>query len=176
METPLDTDNGLDNASVEAGNGLTERMMVMLELAYHNHSNRQIGALLGISAHAVKNRLALIYKRVGLDQRQGAWGRVDALRWWHEERRGQRRVVARVALLLAGLTRADREPCVARGDGIAHARLSPASVREIRRLHAGGGWTGEVLAQRYGVSRATIRRVVRGETWRHVLTDEREAS
>ncbi len=101
METPLDTDNGLEDASVEAGNGLTERMMVMLEVAYHNHSNRQIGDLLGVSAHAVKNRLALIYKRVGLDPRPGPWGRVAALRWWHDERRQHRRVVARVAILLA---------------------------------------------------------------------------
>ncbi len=176
----MDDTNGLDHtddaADDAAGHGLTERMMVMLELAYHNHSNRQIAALLGVSHAGVKNRLALIYKRVGLDQRQGAWGRVDALRWWHEERRGQRRVVARVALLLAGLTRGNREPCVARGDGIANARLSPASVREIRRLHAGGGWTREALAQRYGVHRATIRRVLHGQTWRHVRADERDAS
>ncbi len=172
-------DDGLETQDARA-HGLSERMMVMLELAYHNHSNRAIAALLHISHAGVKNRLALIYRRVGLDQRPGAWGRVDALRWWHTERRHQRRVVARVALLLAGLTPVDQEPCVARGEGIAHARLSAASVREIRRLHAGGlsggGWTGEALARRYGVSRATIRRVVRGETWRHVRTDDRKAS
>jgi len=92
-------DGGDDTAN--AGNELTERMMVMLELAYHSFTNREIGALLGISPHAVKNRLALIYKRVGLDQRPGPWGRVAALRWWHDARRSQRRVVARVAILLA---------------------------------------------------------------------------
>lgn len=94
-----DNDDADDTA--DAGNALTERMMVMLELAYHNFTNREIGALLGVSPHAVKNRLALIYKRVGLDQRPGPWGRVAALRWWHDERRQQRRVVARVAILLA---------------------------------------------------------------------------
>lgn len=93
----MDDTNGTDATD----NGLTERMMVMLELAYHNFSNREIGALLGVSAHAVKNRLALIYKRVGLDQRPGPWGRVAALCWWHDERRAHRRVVARVAILLA---------------------------------------------------------------------------
>ncbi len=105
----MDDTNGLDHTSAEAnvaaddvaGNGLTERMMVMLELAYHNHSNREIAAFLGISHAGVKNRLALIYKRVGLDPRPGPWGRVAALCWWHDERRQHRRVVARVAILLA---------------------------------------------------------------------------
>jgi len=81
--------------------GLTARMMTMLELAYHGHTNREIGALLGVSGHAVKNRLALIYKRVGLEQRPGPGGRLAALRWWHAERRHQRQVVGRVAILRA---------------------------------------------------------------------------
>lgn len=97
----MDRDNGLDTQEVGCPGVLTERMMVMLELAYHNHTNREIAALCGVSPHAVKNRLALIYKRVGLDQRPGPWGRVAALRWWHDERRHNRRVVARVAILLA---------------------------------------------------------------------------
>jgi DNA-binding NarL/FixJ family response regulator len=104
----MDDTNGRDEAAsaeaadtADAGNALTERMMVMLELAYHSHTNGEIGALLGVSGHAVKNRLALIYKRVGLNQRPGPGGRVAALCWWHDERRAQRRVVARVAILLA---------------------------------------------------------------------------
>lgn len=83
----------------EAGNGLTERMMTMLELAYDGHTNREIGALLGVSGHAVKNRLALIYARVGFEHRPGPGGRLAALRWWHAERHHHRQVVGRVAIL-----------------------------------------------------------------------------
>jgi len=115
----MDDTNGRDEAdasaetadTADAGNALTERMMVMLELAYHGHTNGEIGALRGVSAHAVKNRLALIYKRVGLEQRPGPGGRVAALRWWHAERRHQRQVVGRVAILRAHhpLVRVDTE-------------------------------------------------------------------
>jgi len=105
----MDDTNGRDEAdasaetadTADAGNALTERMMVMLELAYHGHTNGEIGALLSVSGHAVKNRLALIYKRVGLEQRPGPGGRLAALRWWHAERRHQRQVVGRVAILRA---------------------------------------------------------------------------
>jgi DNA-binding XRE family transcriptional regulator len=49
-------------------------------------------------------------------------------------------------------------------------KLTPAEVIEIRRLRA-EGHTQQALADRYGVSRMTIRQIERRETWRH-LSDE----
>lgn len=45
------------------------------------------------------------------------------------------------------------------------ARLSAASVRQIRKEYAAGGVTYRELAQRYGVSEYTVRDVVLGRTW-----------
>jgi DNA-binding XRE family transcriptional regulator len=53
-------------------------------------------------------------------------------------------------------------------------KLQPADVIEIRRLRA-EGHTQQALADRYGVSRMTIRQIERRETWRH-LSDEYEPS
>lgn len=49
-------------------------------------------------------------------------------------------------------------------------KLRPDEVIEIRRLRA-EGHTQQALADRFGVSRMTIRQIERRETWRH-LPDE----
>ena len=46
-------------------------------------------------------------------------------------------------------------------------KLKPADVLEIRRLRA-EGQTQQDLANRFGVSRITIRHIERRETWRHL--------
>lgn len=48
------------------------------------------------------------------------------------------------------------------------AKLTPAKVREIRHLHATGNYIHKELAQRYGVSRRCIGRVLSREIWKHV--------
>ena len=53
-------------------------------------------------------------------------------------------------------------------------KLTPAEVIEIRRLRAQGR-TQRELAERFGVSRMTIRQIERRETWRH-LSEEHEPS
>ncbi|MFI8977144.1 helix-turn-helix domain-containing protein [Nocardia asteroides] len=46
--------------------------------------------------------------------------------------------------------------------------LSEAQVREIRSLRATAGVTYDRLAQRFGVSTATISRIVNRQSWAHV--------
>jgi HNH endonuclease/Sigma-70, region 4 len=53
-------------------------------------------------------------------------------------------------------------------------KLRPDDVIEIRRLRA-EGHTQQDLADRYGVSRMTIRQIERRETWRH-LAEEQDAA
>jgi hypothetical protein len=57
---------------------------------------------------------------------------------------------------------------VSRGESRYNATLTEEAVREIRAAHANGGITMEVLADRYGVSPAAIRQVIRRISWRHV--------
>lgn len=47
------------------------------------------------------------------------------------------------------------------------ARLTDEVVREIRRLSA-AGWTTSQMVERFHVSRMTINRAARRESWRHV--------
>lgn len=47
-------------------------------------------------------------------------------------------------------------------------KLSPADVREIRRITAAREATGVTLAARYGVTRQAIRKIVLRETWPHL--------
>ena len=53
------------------------------------------------------------------------------------------------------------------GTANSQARLNPDSVREIRRLSA-GGMQQKVIAARYGVNPATVALVLHGRTWTHV--------
>ncbi len=55
-----------------------------------------------------------------------------------------------------------------RGEANGSAKLTDASVREIRRLYAEGGVTHCELAKQYGVDRATIGQILRLEHWTHV--------
>lgn len=45
-------------------------------------------------------------------------------------------------------------------------KLSPRTVRNIRRLQTESHWTLRSLARRYGVGVSTIRDVVVGQTWK----------
>jgi transposase len=57
---------------------------------------------------------------------------------------------------------------IARGQRQGSARLSETAVAEIRQLYDAHGETCSSLAERYGVSRATIERVANGKLWGHV--------
>jgi hypothetical protein len=52
--------------------------------------------------------------------------------------------------------------------GHANAKLSPAQVREIRRLYAAGGALQVALAKTYNVSQRVISLVVRYETYKDI--------
>jgi DNA-binding XRE family transcriptional regulator len=54
-------------------------------------------------------------------------------------------------------------------------KLTPGEVIEIRRLRA-EGHTQQDLADRFGVSRMTIRQIERRETWRHLPDEAPDAS
>lgn len=56
---------------------------------------------------------------------------------------------------------------VARGERVGGARLTEKQVRELWRLRS-MGMNPSQLAKHFGVSRWTIRRILDGETWRHV--------
>lgn len=49
----------------------------------------------------------------------------------------------------------------------AHAKLTDDIIRDIR-LRAASGETHRVIADRYGVARATVSAIVRRKSWRHV--------
>lgn len=54
------------------------------------------------------------------------------------------------------------------GERNGRARLTDASVIEIRRLYRAGGVTIPQLAARYGVCKSTVGYAVNGVTWRHL--------
>lgn len=56
-----------------------------------------------------------------------------------------------------------------RGEQRADAKLSAQAISEARLRHAGGASYAE-LAREIGVDVQTIRRAIRGETWRHLST------
>lgn len=58
-----------------------------------------------------------------------------------------------------------------RGERQGSSKLTQAVVREMRQLYGGGGWTQRQLADRYGVTRRQVGKVVTGKQWQHVLTD-----
>ena len=55
-----------------------------------------------------------------------------------------------------------------RGSAHGRRRLDEVQVAEARRLYAGGGWTHQALARRYGVSRSTIQAAMAGRSWGHL--------
>jgi hypothetical protein len=56
---------------------------------------------------------------------------------------------------------------IPRGEQRLTAKLTDAAVIEIRQLRATGMQT-KALAERFGVDKSNVRRIVRGETWKHV--------
>jgi hypothetical protein len=48
-----------------------------------------------------------------------------------------------------------------------NAKLTPKSVKNIRRLYRAGNITHRILAASYDVSRSTIGQITRGVTWLH---------
>lgn len=56
------------------------------------------------------------------------------------------------------------------GEAHPNTKLTEAAVLEIRRRWQQGGVTQRALAQEFGVVHSVIGFVVRGETWRHLLT------
>jgi hypothetical protein len=54
------------------------------------------------------------------------------------------------------------------GERNASAKLQEAQVLEIRRLHA-GGMTSWALSKRFAVNPGTIYRLIKNQTWRHLL-------
>ena len=54
------------------------------------------------------------------------------------------------------------------GEGHPNSRLTDDNAVTIRELYASGDWTHGQLASKFGVSKATIGLVTRGETWTHV--------
>lgn len=57
---------------------------------------------------------------------------------------------------------------MAKGEDHPHAKLSEEQVLEIRRLYAETDATQYDLADRFGMSKAQIGSIVRGEKWSHV--------
>jgi hypothetical protein len=61
-----------------------------------------------------------------------------------------------------------RKVVIPRGEAQGRAKLTASIVRDIRRLYAKGGITYRDLAERYGVSPATICHILHRKTWAHV--------
>jgi uncharacterized protein YjcR len=59
-----------------------------------------------------------------------------------------------------------------RGESHPQHKLTENQVRSIRKLWAVGHRNIRVLAQNNGVSPTNIRKIVKGETWTHILFGE----
>ncbi len=74
--------------------------------------------------------------------------------------------------------RYDRSPFLLflwrKGEDSLAAKLTAAKVREIRALSGSGEWPERRLANRYGVSKTTIRDITHGRTWRWLLDEPGE--
>jgi HNH endonuclease len=62
--------------------------------------------------------------------------------------------------------RSSRYPLLGTENGL--ARLTDDDVREIRALHAAGGWTQAALGKRFAVSRENVREIIHRRTWPHI--------
>lgn len=65
--------------------------------------------------------------------------------------------------------RRTRPDCTARGERVASSKLTECSVRDIRANYALCRVTQEELGKRFGVSRALVSAIVRGEAWAHAV-------
>jgi hypothetical protein len=59
-----------------------------------------------------------------------------------------------------------------RGESHPQHKLTEDQVKAIRKLWAIGHRNIRVLAQNNGVSQANIRKIVKGQTWTHILFGE----
>lgn len=55
------------------------------------------------------------------------------------------------------------------GEGHGQSKLTEDQVLEIRMLYATGGITHQALANRHGVTREAISRIMQGRTWSYLL-------
>lgn len=55
-----------------------------------------------------------------------------------------------------------------RGERHGMAKMTSASVMELRRAYAAGGETHSTLAPRFGISRANVGLIVSGAAWKHL--------
>lgn len=67
------------------GNDLTERELFVARLVSDGLKNREIATLTATTEHTVKNRVKMIYDKLGL------WNRVELAMWYvkHVENRGK---------------------------------------------------------------------------------------
>jgi hypothetical protein len=63
---------------------------------------------------------------------------------------------------------ADRNDRTARGEQHGQAKLTEASVRDIRARYDAGGVSQTALALEYGIGQMTVSWIVRRKTWAHV--------
>ena len=56
---------------------------------------------------------------------------------------------------------------ILKGEEVSQARLTAAAVREMRKL-SNEGWTQSRLATKFGVTQASVNRVLRRKTWKHL--------
>lgn len=58
---------------------------------------------------------------------------------------------------------------VMRGNEQPKAKLTPDAVRQIRIIRDGGVWVSQVsLAKQFGISRGTLRSILKNNHWKHV--------
>ncbi len=57
---------------------------------------------------------------------------------------------------------------LAKGEAVKHSKLSAEAVRQMRDEYAAGSASQEAISRRYGVTQATVSKIVRGARWRHI--------
>lgn len=55
------------------------------------------------------------------------------------------------------------------GEAHGQSKLNDFKAKRIRQLHGTGDYTYTELGRRFGVSESTVRSLINGKTWRHVL-------
>lgn len=68
-----------------------------------------------------------------------------------------------------GRNAAQRRPEIRRGENGSMVKLSESEVRAIRAEYAAGIGTYQEIAERYGVEKSTIGKIVNRQLWAHVI-------
>lgn len=58
-----------------------------------------------------------------------------------------------------------------RGEQVGGSKLTIDQVKQIRSLYAAGGITQEKLGEQFGVTRRAIGKIIKGQNWRHAISD-----